>query len=136
MSVLAKIVRIYEVIGTSRYNEVRILIDGAYGGSINTKPYAGVAMMATGAGIAAQLPYVNEFLEFQQTTKGTGEKGEHDTRQQRISLIRQLDEECKLFSIFKCRINAYIWVFIHSSYSYCLNADRKMAKFCHGEPTK
>lgn len=35
-------------LSTSRYNEVRILIDGPYGGPIDTKPYTGVAMMATG----------------------------------------------------------------------------------------
>ena len=44
-------------------------------------------MMATGAGIAAQLPYVKELLEFQQSAKGIREKGEHNTHQQRISLI-------------------------------------------------
>ena len=99
MSVLAKVESGFtRSLSTSRYNEVRILIDGPYGGPIDTKPYTGVAMMATGAGIAAQLPYVKELLEFQQSAKGIREKGEHNTRQQRISLIWQLDEECKLSS--------------------------------------
>lgn len=73
----------------SGYNEVRILVDSPYGGSINAEHYAGVTMMATGEGIAAQLPYVKELLESQQSTKDTKEK-------QRISLIWQLDQECKL----------------------------------------
>lgn len=99
MSVLAKVESGFtRSLSTSRYNEVRILIDGPYGGPIDTKPYAGVAMMATGAGIAAQLPYVKELLEFQKSAKGIREKGEHNTRQQRISLIWRLDEECKLSS--------------------------------------
>ena len=67
--------------------KICILIDGSYGGPIDTKPYTRVAMMATGAGIAAQLPYVKELLEFQQSAKGIREKGEHNTHQQRISLI-------------------------------------------------
>lgn len=99
MSVLAKVESGFtKSLATSRYNEVRILIDGPYGGSINTKPYAGLAMVATGAGIAAQLPYAKELLEFQKSSKGSGEKCQHDLRQQRISLIWQLDEECKLSS--------------------------------------
>lgn len=99
MSVLAKVESGFtRSLSTSRYNVVCILIDGPYGGSIDTKPYTRVAMMATGAGIAVQLPYVKELLEFQQSVKGTGEKGEHDTCKQRISLIWQLDEECKLSS--------------------------------------
>lgn len=42
-------------------------------------------------GIAAQLPYVEELLEFQRSTKDTGGR-------QKISLIWQLDQECKFFS--------------------------------------
>lgn len=47
--------------------------------------------MATGEGIAAQLPYLKGLLEFQRATKDTGGR-------QRISLIWQLNQECKLFS--------------------------------------
>ena len=74
-------------LSTSHYNKVCILIDGPYSGPIDIKPYTGVAIMATDAGITAQLPYMKELLEFQQSAKGIREKGEHNTHQQRISLI-------------------------------------------------
>ena len=87
MSVLAKVDSGFtKSLSTSGYDEVRILVDGPYGGNINAKPYAGVTMMATGEGIAAQLPYVKELLEFQRSTKDAGGR-------RKISLIWQLDQE-------------------------------------------
>ena len=92
MSVLAKVDSGFtKELSTSGYDEIRILVDGPYGGPINVTPYAGVTMMATGAGIAAQLPYMKELLEFQRSIRDTGGK-------QKISLIWQLDQECKFSS--------------------------------------
>lgn len=89
MSVLAKVGSGFtKALSTSGYDEIRILVDGPYGGSINVTPYAGVTMMATGEGIAAQLPYVKELLESQRSTRDNGGR-------QKISLIWQLDQECK-----------------------------------------
>ena len=80
MSILAKVKsRFIRSLLISCYNKVCILIDGPYGGPINIKPYTGVAMMATGTGIAAQLPYMKELLEFQKSAKDTREKGKHNT---------------------------------------------------------
>ncbi|OJJ81752.1 uncharacterized protein ASPGLDRAFT_49713 [Aspergillus glaucus CBS 516.65] len=55
MSVLAKVDSGFtKALSTSGYDEIRILVDGPYGCSINANPYAGVTIMATGEGIAAQ----------------------------------------------------------------------------------
>lgn len=79
-------------LATCHYNEVHVLIDSPYDDSINTDPYAGVTMIATGTGISAQMSYVKELLELQQIIRDTKESA----HQQQISLIWELEEECKL----------------------------------------
>lgn len=87
VSILAKVESGFtRGLAASSHNEIRILIDGPYGNSIDTGPYDRITMMATGAGIAAQLSYVKGLL--------STARSNNETCQQWISLIWQLEEEC------------------------------------------
>ncbi|KAI9037210.1 FAD-binding domain protein [Aspergillus affinis] len=74
---------------TSPYSRLRILIDGPYGESLNIQGYTSVVAVATGIGIAGQLPYVKEFVE-RRLPQTTGRQASHNKR---ILLIWRLQEE-------------------------------------------
>ena len=67
------------------------LVDGPYGTSSDLGNYTNILLLATGIGIATQVPYVKEVIENYKKCIGQTRK---------ISLIWQLDKESKTFSLF------------------------------------
>ncbi|EXJ56217.1 uncharacterized protein A1O5_12673 [Cladophialophora psammophila CBS 110553] len=65
-------------------SEMRVLVEGPYGKSLNLESYATVLLFATGIGIAGQMPYVTQLLEGSQT-------GQVETR--RIALFWEMASE-------------------------------------------
>lgn len=71
----------------SRY---KVLLDGPYGEQKDLGSFDSVVLIATGIGITALLPYAKELIE--------GRLGQSS----RVSLIWELDEECKSYLISHC----------------------------------
>ncbi|KAB8256797.1 hypothetical protein BDV32DRAFT_152950 [Aspergillus pseudonomiae] len=92
VSVLAKVESGFtKALNDSSHKRLRVLLDGPYGRHKDTEPYDSVLLIATGVGIAAQLPYARELVQRQLDTQE--DKDHVHKRKQRISLIWQLDEE-------------------------------------------
>ncbi|KAE8156468.1 hypothetical protein BDV40DRAFT_306037 [Aspergillus tamarii] len=93
VSVLAKVESGFtKALNDSSHKRLRVLLDGPYGRHKDTEPYDSIVLVATGAGIAAQLPYARELVQHQLDAQ-KDKSGYTHKRKQRVSLIWQLDEE-------------------------------------------
>jgi predicted ferric reductase len=70
----------------SSRNEFRVAIDGPYGKSIDTSRYGTLILLATGVGIAAQIPLIKQALAEYKAGR---------TSIQRIRLIWQMEYDCE-----------------------------------------
>lgn len=95
VSVLAKVESGFtKALNDSSHKRLRVLLDGPYGHHKDTEPYNSVMLIATGVGITAQLPYARELVQ-RQLDAQNDKNGYMHKRKQRVSLIWQLDEECR-----------------------------------------
>ena len=62
----------------------RVYIEGPYGAHHDYGDFGNVLLLATGAGIASQIPFAKQLIEGHQR---------HEIRTRRISLVWQLDRE-------------------------------------------
>ncbi|PYI33125.1 hypothetical protein BP00DRAFT_367459 [Aspergillus indologenus CBS 114.80] len=91
LSVLAKIESGFtRALASSSHEHLRVWIDGPYGQCIDTKQYDSVILIATGIGVAAQLPYAKELLSRQLKVESEHLKGL--TTPKRISIVWELQE--------------------------------------------
>jgi predicted ferric reductase len=95
ISVLAKIESGFtRALSTIPHKQLRVLIDGPYGQCKDINDYDYVIMIATGIGIATQLPYAKGFLRRRVAEQKAAAAKGLGMRQQRISLVWELEEEC------------------------------------------
>jgi predicted ferric reductase len=66
-----------------------VAIDGPYGKSIDTSQYGTLILLATGIGIAAQLPLIKQALAEYKAGR---------TSVRRICVVWQMEQECRLES--------------------------------------
>jgi 2-polyprenylphenol hydroxylase and related flavodoxin oxidoreductases len=103
ISVLAKVESGFtRALYVSPHTRLRVLIDGPYGEHKDTEAYDSILMIAAGIGIAAQLSYVKELVGRLRTQSHMTNTGVH-THHKRISLVWQLEEECKASYLYPNR---------------------------------